>query len=161
MSVTADIVATYRGPGRVMQRLLAMGQREDRALALIMAACLIAFVAQMPGLAREAHLAGTELNPLLGSRLLGSVIFAPLAFYGLAALSHIVARLFGGRGDWYGARLALFWALVAVSPLVLVQGLIAGFIGAGPLLTAFGVLGFAVFLWFWFSCLRQAERRSA
>ena len=70
MSVTADITATYRGPGRVMAKLLAMGQREDRALALLMAGCAVVFIAQMPRLAREAHLSGQELNILLGGALL-------------------------------------------------------------------------------------------
>ena len=54
MAVTRDIVATYRGPGRVVARLLAMGQREDRALAFVMGFCVIAFVAQLPALARRA-----------------------------------------------------------------------------------------------------------
>lgn len=161
MPVTTDILATYRGPGRVINRLLEMGQREDRALAILMAGCSIVFVAQMPRLAREAHLTGQELNMLLGGALLGWIIIAPLMFYIIAAVSHIVAQIFGGRGEWYGARLALFWALLAASPLLLLQGLVAGFIGPGTELNIVGGLWVAVFSWFWISGLRQAERSRA
>lgn len=158
MPVTADIVATYRGPRRVMRRLLDMGQREDRALALVMAFCVIAFVAQMPALARRAHLEQLELDMLMGGALLGSVIILPLVLYTLALLSHWVARVLGGRGTAYAARLALFWSLLASTPLVLLNGLVAGFIGTGPALSIVGLLWMVVFLWFWLSNLYQAER---
>ena len=45
MSALTDIAATYRGPGGVLRRLLARGQREDRALAILMAGCALVFVA--------------------------------------------------------------------------------------------------------------------
>ncbi len=158
MPVTSDITATYRGPRRVMQRLLSMGQREDRALAILMGACFIVFVAQMPRLSREAHLSGQELNMLLGGALLGWLFIAPLMLYALAGLSHLIARLIGGQGSWFGARLALFWSLLASTPLLLLHGLVAGFIGPGPGLQAVGFVWFVIFAWFWSASLLQAER---
>lgn len=158
MPVTTDIVATYRGPGRVVRRLLDMGPREDRALAFVMAFCVIGFVAQLPGLARRAHLEGLDLNMLMGGALLGSVFMLPLMFYVLAWASGGVARLLGAPITSYMARIALFWALLASSPLVLLNGLVAGFIGPGPVLTGAGLLWVAVFVWFWFSGLAQASR---
>lgn len=158
MPVTADITATYVRPARVMRRLLAMGQREDRALIFLMVACVIVFIGQMPRLSREAHLTGQDLNMLLGGALLGWLFLAPLFFYALAAVSHLIARLLGGQGDWYGARLALFWALLASTPLLLLHGLVAGFIGQGPQLQTVGFVWMIMFLWFWISGLRQAER---
>ncbi len=157
MPVTADIGATYRGPGRVMERLLQAGQREDRALIYLMGFCGLAFVAQLPGLSRQAHLDGVELNALMGGALLGTVFILPLVFYLLAALSHLVARAVGGQGTWYGARLALFWALLASTPLILLHGLVAGLVGDGPAQMAAGALWAVVFLWFWLSCLRRSE----
>ncbi|MCE0504635.1 YIP1 family protein [Roseivivax sp. GX 12232] len=157
MAVSTDILASYRGPGAVFRRRLAAGPREDRALALLMAACLLYFLSRLPALARQAHLAGEELNPLLGGALFGWIFIAPLVFYGLAALSHIVLRALGGRGSWYGARLALFWSLLAASPLVLLNGLVAGFIAEGPALTLVGLLWIGVFLWFWITGLKVAE----
>ena len=126
-----------------------------------MAACVIVFIAQMPRLARISYETGQELNMLLGATLLAWVIIAPLIFYVLAGLSHLLAMALGGRGDWYGARLALFWSLLAASPLLLLHGLVAGFVGPGPELQGVGILWLAVFVWFWISSLRQAERPAA
>lgn len=158
MAITRNISATYRGPGRVMRQLLAMGPREDRALAYLMAGCLVMFVSQMPKLAREAHLTGEDLNMLMGASLMAWVFMAPLLLYGLAALSHLVAKLFRGQGSYYGARLALFWALLASSPLILLNGLVAGFIGPGIELQVVGMVWVGVFAWFWISGLLAAER---
>ncbi|WP_297772271.1 YIP1 family protein [uncultured Roseovarius sp.] len=157
MPVTRDIVATYRGPRRVMRRLLDMGQREDRALVMLIAACVVVFVAQWPRLAREAHLTGEALNPLLGGALLAWVFIAPLLLYALALLSHAIAKVFKGAGTAYGARLALFWAFLAASPLILLHGLVAGFIGPGAGLQLVGFVWFAAFGWFWLAGLIEAE----
>ncbi|WP_319823710.1 YIP1 family protein [Thalassovita sp.] len=158
MPVTRDIVATYRGPGRVVARLLAMGQREDRALAILMAGCTVVFIAQWPRLARQAHLdPAIELQMLLGGTLLAWVMIAPLLMYVLAFASHMAARALRGQGTGFGARIALFWALLASSPLLLLQGMVAGFIGPGPALTLVGLVWLVVFAWFWLAGLRQAE----
>lgn len=157
MAVTRDIAATYRGPGAVIRRLLSMGPREDRALAILMAGCAVMFIAQWPILARKAYLTEQDLNPLLGGALLAWTVIAPLIFYGVALLSHWIARIFGARGTAFGARLALFWALLASSPIVLLRGLVAGFIGMGPGLMVVEVLWLASFAAFWALGLREAE----
>lgn len=149
MSVTRNIVATYRGPAPVLRNLLSLGQREDRALAYAMGACALIFVAQLPRLAREAHITGAELNMLLGATLMAWIFIAPLLLYILAAGARLIGRVFGGRGSMYGARLALFWALLASTPLILLHGLVAGFIGAGLQLQIVGLVWFLCFGWFW------------
>lgn len=156
MAVTTDIVSTYRGPRRVMARLLEMGPREDRALAILMGSCVLVFTSQMPKLAREAHLSGQELNMLLGGSLFGWIFIAPLLLYAMSWVTHLVARMFGGKGSSFGARLALFWALLAASPLMLLNGLTAGFIGPSPALSLVGAGWMLCFLWFWISGLIQA-----
>ncbi|WP_295313255.1 YIP1 family protein [Roseobacter sp.] len=158
MPVTRDIPATYTGPGKVVRRLLAHGEREDRALAYLMAGCLLMFVAQLPRLAREAHIKDQELNMLMGASLMAWVFLAPLMLYCIAALSHIAARLMRGKGTFYGARIALFWALLASSPVVLLNGLVAGFIGPGPALQFVGLIWVSVFGWFWIGGLITAEK---
>lgn len=157
MPVTSDIAQTYRGPRKVFARLLGMGQREDRALIFLMAGCTVAFISRWPALARQAHFEGSELNMLLGGALMAWLFIAPLALYAIAAATHIVAKALRGQGDWYGARLALFWALLAAGPLMLLNGLVAGFIGPGLELTLVGALWFVVFIWFWISGLIEAE----
>jgi ABC-type multidrug transport system fused ATPase/permease subunit len=158
MSVTLDILATYKTPGPVFSRRMANGPREDLALVVLMAACFIMFLAQWPRLARQSHLTGEELNPLLGGALLGWVFIAPLFFYVVSILSHLVLRMLGKARMAYRTRMALFWALLATSPLILLQGLVAGFIGAGALNNIIGLICFAVFFWFWGAGLRQAGR---
>ncbi|MCV6587038.1 MAG: YIP1 family protein [Marinibacterium sp.] len=158
MPVTTDITATYRGPGKVVGRLLGMGQREDRALAFLMGGCLLIFVAQLPRLAREAHLTGQALDAKMGGALLGWLILAPLALYLIAGLTHLVARVLGGKGSWYGSRLSLFWALLASTPMWLLYGLVTGFIGPGAAERLVGLMLLAVFGWFWISGLRAAHR---
>lgn len=157
MPVASDIVATYRGPRRVMRRLLDMGTREDRALAILMAGCLVVFVGQWPRLAREAHLTDQDLNPMLGGALMAWVFIAPLLLYALATVSHLIARILGGQGSGFGARMALFWAFLAASPLILLHGLTAGFVGPGIELQVVGALWLVIFLWFWMMNLREAE----
>lgn len=157
MAVTRNIVATYKGPGRVIKSLLALGQREDRALAYLMAGCLVVFIAQLPRLARQAHLQDEDLNMLMGASLLAWIFIAPLVLYLLAGATHLLAKAFRGNGSHYGARLALFWALLAASPLMLLNGLVAGFIGPGIELQLVGLAWFTAFGWFWVGGLIAAE----
>ena len=161
MAVTTDIVATWRRPARVMRKLLSMGRREDRALAILIVACLIIFVAQWPRLSREAFLAdagGPPLEAMLAITFFAMLMIWPLMAYGLAGLTHVIARLFGGRGTWYSARLALFWSLLATSPAWLFHGLVSGFIGPGPAQTVAGAIVLLAFLLIWGMSLREAER---
>ena len=161
MSVTSDIIATYRNPGAVVRRLVADGPREDRAVAILMAAAALIFLSRVP-VARRAELLGQGdaagmADGLLAANLFAIVFLLPLIAYSIAALSHLGLRALGGQGSFAGARIALFWALLATAPLMLVQGLAAGFLGSGPLLTGLGVVVFAVFLWFWASGLHATE----
>lgn len=159
MTVSMDILRTYRAPRAVFREKLARGTREDRALATLIGACALIFVAQWPALSRQAYLdPSVPFDARMGGALMGWLFIAPLAAYVIAAASHLVARLAGGRGTWFGARLALFWALLAASPLWLLNGLVAGFVGAGAALDAVGLLAVAAFLVFWGAGLWESER---
>jgi len=162
MSVTADIARSYLRPGQVIRRRLAEGPREDKALAILMAASALSYVAGLPALRRAAFLGeGPPFDEAAAGALLGGLVLAPLVFYALAAASHVVARALGGRGSWYGARLALFWALLAASPVILLRGLVLGLIGPGPQATLVGVLAAAAFLSIWLRGLWVAETAAA
>ncbi|WP_037227338.1 hypothetical protein [Roseobacter sp. GAI101] len=161
MAATRDIVASYRNPAAVVRRLLGQGTREDRNLIYLMVACLIFFVAQTPRLAREAFISGTDLNMLLGGTLLAWLFIAPLIFYVLAAGTQIILRVLRGNVTGFNTRLALFWALLASSPLVLLHGLTAGFVGPGIELQIVGLIWLCVFLWFWISGLLVAYRQTS
>lgn len=151
---------SYRAPRAVMRRHLARGLREDYALYILLVACTIVFVSRWPELSRAAHLdPSVPLNARLWAALLGWVFFAPMFFYALAWLSYLIARIIGGQGTAYGARLALFWSLLVVSPVWLLHGLVAGLIGDGPQLVAVGVLLVAVFFWVWVNSLIETQSR--
>ena len=160
MPVSTDILESNRRPREVFRRKLAGGAHEGRALATLIGACLLIFVAQWPGLARAAYVdPAIPLDARMGGALLGTLFLLPPIAYGVAALSHLVARAFGGKGNFFTARLALFWALLAVSPLMLLQGLVRGFIGPGPALTLVGLAVLAAFLALWVISLLESERR--
>ncbi|WP_375172846.1 YIP1 family protein [Pseudooceanicola sp.] len=161
MSIMRDIAATYRGPVAVLRRRLAAGDREDRALAVVMAGCVLLFVAQWPRLARQAHETGAELEMLMGGSLMALVFILPLILYALAGLSRLVARVLGGQGGAYATRMALFWALLAASPVFLLNGLTQGFVGPGVQSALTGLLALGVFLWFWLAGLVAVERGRA
>ncbi|WP_342075594.1 YIP1 family protein [Yoonia sp. SS1-5] len=167
MPVTSDIIETWRAPRAVTRRILDQGRREDRAMAFVMIACFLIFVAQWPRLSRKA--AGfdlapgadvPELNQLMAYEFLAWVMVWPLFLYALAALSHLVAKALGGQGDWYGARIALFWTLLATVPVLLLHGLTAGFVGPGLQTNIVGGIWVLGFLYIWVQSLREAERRS-
>lgn len=158
MSVALDILRTYRAPREVLARRMAV-EREDRAIATLMAACILIFVAQWPRLSREAFLNGTDFQMNLGATLFAWVFVMPLVLYALAAFTHLVAKVLGGQGTWFRARMALFWALLAAAPLWLLYGLVAGFVGPGSALAGLGILALAAFVVFWGVGLIVAERR--
>lgn len=127
----------------------------------LLLACGIIFVSQWPGISREAALdeSGPPLQARLAITFFAWLMIWPLLFYGLGSLTHLLARLMGGRGTFYSARLALFWALLASTPAWLFYGLVTGFIGPGPAQTAVGAVLLLAFLTIWGMCLREAETR--
>lgn len=158
MSITTDLVETWRRHRTVVRRHLSRGQSEPFAFSLLVVFLLLAFVAQWPRASRVAfENDSTPVSAQLLAIAMALLATIPL-WYGLAALSRVVARLFGGRGSWYGSRIALFWSLVAVTPLMLFQGLVSGMIGPGPGLSAVSIVAGLAFVIFWALALMEVER---
>lgn len=159
MSVALDILRTWRAPRAVQAKRLAGGAREDRALAILMSAAVVGFVAQWPRLAREAF-----FDPSIGfdARFAGALfawlMIVPLLCYAAAFAIHLVLRLSGSRATGFEVRMTLFWAALATGPALLLAGLVAGFIGPGPAATAVGVVTLAAFFLFWEAGLRVILR---
>jgi hypothetical protein len=146
-----------------MRRLLDQGRREDRAVVILLGACFLIFVAQWPRLQRESLVAPEGAAPLeaqLGITFFVMMMIWPFLAYVIAALSHLVARALGGRGTWYSARLALFWALLASTPIWLFHGLVSGFIGPGPAEQMVGAALLLAFATIWGMSLWEAETRA-
>lgn len=160
MAATRNIVASYKGPIRVVRRILAQGEQENRALIYLMLGCLLVFIAQMPRLAREAFLTGEDLNMLMGATLMAWIFVAPLLLYAVAWMTYLITKLLRLGMRSYATRIALFWALLASSPIMLLWGMTAGFIGEGTELTLVGVIWACVFTWFWVGGLIAGARES-
>ena len=162
MSLTRDIVATYKGPASVLRGFFAQGRQEVRALVFLLLGCLLIFVAQAPFQAREAQL---DPDVPLEARLYWSaflwIFIMPLLLYAFTALIWLLARLARRRLSGYAIRLSLFWAILASSPVLLLMGLVAGLIGPGIQLQAVALIALCVFGWFWITGLLVGEGVSA
>ncbi len=146
MQLFADIVQTYRDPRVVMARKMKQGLGEERLLGYLLIACLISFFLRIPELVLLGEGAGTEkMAAQIGAAFATSMIFGPLFFYGLAGGSGLVLRAIGRIFTWKDVRLALFWCLFALQPVVFVVILLKTFVGAplvGSLFSTAVALGF-------------------
>lgn len=119
------------------------------------------FVAGLPSLRQQAATIGAEnaLLIVLSARFFGSMFVLPLLFYGIAALSHVIARIFGGQGSFRVARLALFWAILVAMPATLLVSLASALLAtqfALPPFASAALVGL-VFLRIWGEGLAEAE----
>jgi hypothetical protein len=160
LSLVLDIVRSYRTPRRVLRERIGTTVREDRALATLFAACALMFVAQWPRLSREAFVDDSiALEVRMTGALFGWMLVAPLAMYFLALLSQAAVRLAGRDASGYDARMALFWAFLASSPLWLLTGLASGFLGQTVASAIVGAAAFSGFLVLWASGISEISGR--
>ena len=140
-----------------MAEHVARGTGDSEAFIFLMAGCFLWFVSRLPVLSRDSFLTGSDFMVGMGGTLMALVFVAPLLFMLMAWLSHVVARAVGGSGTGVGSRVALFWALLATSPALLLTGLTEGFVGPGPALTLVGLVALGGFIWIWINSLYVAE----
>lgn len=157
MSLTADIVETWRRPRAVIRRHRDRGRSEPFVFTFLLVFLILAVASAAPWLARQAALEHTPAAPRILAACYGAVLAAPV-FYLLAALGHLTARLMGGKGSFYDGRLALFWAGVASSPALLIFGLVRGMADGSPAIPFIGFLVFAIFIGFYSLMLRELEQ---
>lgn len=124
MGFWRDIAETYVAPARVAARKQAHAPTEATLLAYLMFASLIAFFARAPRLVADVDPALTT-SSFMGAQFAAAMIFGPLFLYLLAYLSQLVARIMGGTADGQGTRLALFWPLLALQPLVILGEIVS------------------------------------
>ncbi|WP_255330051.1 hypothetical protein [Paracoccus albicereus] len=144
--IVPRVLQSWWAPRRVVRSLADMPERV--LVVILLLAMLIFLVAQAPGHARAAAL---DPSVPMGARMGGSVMavlfMMPLVAYAVAALSSGLMRLVRRPIDPRHSRLALFWALLAIAPAMLLSGLVEGLIGPGAALTltrAIAGLGFCL-----------------
>lgn len=52
-------------------------------------------------------------------------LFRTSLFYAFAAVANVVSKIFGGTGDWYRSRCAVFWAAFVSAPVELAAAMIS------------------------------------
>jgi hypothetical protein len=121
------VAHAWRDPRGAMARQVSAGLSESRALAHLLLACALLWLASVPQAMRAAGAIDVDdpLSAALAAHLFGYLVVAPLMFYGLAVPVHLAARALGGRGGFLGARSALFWSLLVGAPLALLLALLA------------------------------------
>ena len=157
--IVPRIAQSWWAPGRVVTSL--RGTPERVLIVILMAAMLIFLVAQAPGHARAAHLdPSVPLEARMGGALLAVMFMMPLLAYALAELVAFLSRLTPWPVASQDSRLALFWALLAISPAMLLAGLVEGLIGPGPALTITRLIAGSGFLFIWGGGIRALARRA-
>ena len=151
--IVPRIVQSWWAPGRVVRSL--RGTPERVLIVILMAAMLIFLIAQAPGHARAAHLdPSVPLEARMGGALLAVMFMMPLLAYALAELVAFLSRLTPWPVASQDSRLALFWALLAIAPAMLLSGLTEGFAGPGAALTLTRAVAGLGFLVIWGAGLR-------
>lgn len=154
MGLIPRILLTWRAPGRAVRGMAPMS--EPALLALLIGTMALYFIAQWPAHARAAALdPAVPLQARLGGALLATMFLMPLIVLAVAWVVQIVAQLAGIGLEPRHSRLALIWALAAAAPVMLLQGLVQGFVGPGPAVTAVNILAGAAFLLFWIAGVRE------
>lgn len=154
-----QVLRSWWAPRRVFAGLRGMPERT--LIAVLMAAMLIFLVAQAPVNARLAHLEpAIPLGARMGGSALAVMFMMPLLAYGLAALVSWLSRPVRRPLVPADSRLALFWALLAVSPAMLLSGLVAGFIGPGVTLGVVHALTGAGFMVIWVAGMIELAGRT-
>lgn len=148
MSLTQNILRSYRDPAGVVRGLAQGDLREPQVMFFALLACGLIFVAQWPGLSRAAALdPSVTFEQRMGGALFGIMFLFPLILYGCAALLKLGLRLAGAKVTGILTRLALFWSLLTVTPLMLLQGGLSAILGSGPVSQGFGFVVLLVFLY--------------
>ncbi len=160
MALLAHIAQSYRHPRQALRAVVGGEAREDRALAVLMSACIVIFVSRWPLLAARADQSEATLQQLVGASLMAIVFIAPLILYLLAGLARLLARPFGGRASGYQARMALFRALLLASPLWLIEGALGGAVGPGIAQALAGAAALGAFVFYWGAGIRETESAS-
>ena len=160
--MTNDIFATYRRPARVLRRRIDNAPSEAGALVLLIVTCILIFVSQWPWLSIQSKIdPSIPFQARVTGALMAWIFIVPLAAYALSWITYLFLRLLGTRATAFEARMALFWALLAATPLWLLWGMLRAIVVEGPGIEIVGFLAFAAFVIFWSTGLREIHRPAA
>ena len=157
MSVVSNVLYTYRSPSKAFERMYARPDSEATSLGYLMGACFLTYVAQWPYLARQAHLEEFNLQTSLAASLLAWLLIAPLLLYTLAIVLYFFHKFFKGSKSSAQIRVGLFWSFLAATPIMMLFGLVKGFLGHGTAESIVGFFWFVAFSYFIFCAVLRAK----
>ena len=157
MSVVSNVLYTYRSPSKAFERMYARPDSEATSLGYLMGACFLTYVAQWPYLARQAHLEEFNLQTSLAASLLAWLLIAPLLLYTLAIVLYFFHKFFKGSKTSAQIRVGLFWSFLAATPLMMLFGLVKGFLGHGTAESIVGFFWLVAFSYFIFCAVLRAK----
>lgn len=162
MSLTKNILRSYRAPRVVLRGLIEQGLREPQVLFFGTLACALIYVAQWPGLSRAAVLdPSVTFEQRMGGALFGTIFLLPLILYGVAGVLQIVLRVVRHAVPGLWVRAALFWSLLCVTPLMLVQAALSVMFSSIGVALVFGVGVAAIFAYILIQGLREVAALNA
>jgi len=129
MSVVINIYKTYYKPVQTYSKLFASGASEKENLAYLVGGCFISFVAEWPAQARQAFANQQPVDELMGAILLSNLFLLPLVFYLISMIVYFFAKIFRSNILGIEVRLIVFWSYLAATPILLLVGLVEGFLG--------------------------------
>ena len=129
MSVAINIYKTYYKPVQTYSKLFVSGASEKENLAYLVGGCFISFVAEWPAQARQAFANQQPVDELMGAILLSNLFLLPLVFYLISMIIYFFAKIFRSNILGIEVRLIVFWAYLAATPILLLVGLVEGFLG--------------------------------
>lgn len=161
-SFVGEILASYGDLRGSIRRQIEFRPREATITAYIMFGCFAIFLGFLP------RLFATDLSSEQDQSLAAGVIvwffivmfFLPLGFYGLSALSHLIAKQRGGQGSYYNARVVFGWTVVVLTPLILLKAVIGSALmqGAPTFLPALNLGLLVISIWIW-SCFHAESEK--
>lgn len=156
MSLVRDIIGSYRSPRKTVRAQLNAGVREEVNLFYVMMFGLMNFVSQLPNIAKTAATTSQSLAGLTAQQFVASVFMMPLMLYVIAAVVHMIMRVFNSKATYGEARRVLFWAALVTVPFVLILGIVSAFFSLNVTL-AVSILTLLVFCWQWTYGLTESE----
>lgn len=147
----------YLSPRRSVRSVLDRRPSEAALTAMIMLACVIVLLGRLV----QVHLQYANPDDRLELSMQHTVtqlIFLPLFYFGFAAIVRMIARLFGGEAGWRESRIAVFWAALVSSPIMVAALLFPVLLLNMPMLVrvVVGQLGGAFLAWALAQCIAEA-----
>lgn len=148
----------FHDPRGSMRGMLDSHPGEARLFVYALAAAAMLLAGRVLALFAVAARLNADLPGRVAAEVAALMFFVPLAWYALAALGTILARVFGGQGGWRDGRAAFFWAALVSSPVLMASALAPLAMTGAPreALVLAGQVGPVFFAWALAQCFAEA-----